>query len=166
MLLRTCRGRWLVHSSNGSRWPNSDILSWMQADRSCAPSRLPCRCHGTCARLSRRGAPVERSEPGRSPGLRLLDTPGDDQTQSTRRLTRDRKAIRSERSTTRTHRRHTMKNCFASTCWKGFHAGFVIAAMTVVAAGAAQAQSAAKTAADAAKKICAGKTITIVWEAG
>ena len=33
-------------------------------------------------------------------------------------------------------------------------------------AGSASAQSAAQRAADAAKKICAGKTITIVWEAG
>jgi multiple sugar transport system substrate-binding protein len=32
--------------------------------------------------------------------------------------------------------------------------------------GAASAQSAAQRAVDAAKKICAGKTITIVWEAG
>ena len=32
--------------------------------------------------------------------------------------------------------------------------------------GIASAQSAAKTAVDAAKKICSGKTITIVWEAG
>ena len=33
-------------------------------------------------------------------------------------------------------------------------------------AGLANAQSAAQRAVDAAKKICAGKTITIVWEAG
>ena len=33
-------------------------------------------------------------------------------------------------------------------------------------AGAASAQSAAQTAVEAAKKICSGKTITIVWEAG
>jgi multiple sugar transport system substrate-binding protein len=59
-----------------------------------------------------------------------------------------------------------MKNCFASMCWKGLRAGFVIAGMTLAWAGVAHAQSAAKTAADAAKKICAGKTITIVWEAG
>src|SRR5690242_1265963 len=59
-----------------------------------------------------------------------------------------------------------MKNCFARICCKGLRAGFVIAAMTLVSAGVAHAQSAAKTAADAAKKLCAGKTITIVWEAG
>jgi len=40
-------------------------------------------------------------------------------------------------------------------------------AITALAwAGAAGAQSAAQRAVDAAKKICAGKTITIVWEAG
>ena len=40
-------------------------------------------------------------------------------------------------------------------------------AITALAwSGAAGAQSAAQRAADAAKKICAGKTITIVWEAG
>src|SRR5215212_8489296 len=33
-------------------------------------------------------------------------------------------------------------------------------------AGLAHAQSAAQRAVDAAKKICAGKTINIVWEAG
>src|SRR3981189_1291594 len=46
------------------------------------------------------------------------------------------------------------------------YAGALIACMTLVWGGVAGAQSAAKTAADAAKKICAGKTITIVWEAG
>src|SRR5882757_2820997 len=48
----------------------------------------------------------------------------------------------------------------------GWLAGVLLAAVTLAAAGVASAQSAAKTAADAAKKICAGKTITIVWEAG
>ena len=37
---------------------------------------------------------------------------------------------------------------------------------SLAGSGAASAQSAAQRAADAAKKICAGKTITIVWEAG
>jgi len=41
-----------------------------------------------------------------------------------------------------------------------------LAAATLIWAGAASAQSAAQTAVDAAKKICAGKTVTIVWEAG
>ena len=42
-----------------------------------------------------------------------------------------------------------------------------IATTTALAwVGAASAQNAAKTAVDAAKKICSGKTITIVWEAG
>jgi multiple sugar transport system substrate-binding protein len=45
-------------------------------------------------------------------------------------------------------------------------AGVLVAAMTFAVSGVAGAQSAAKTAVDAAKKICAGKTITIVWEAG
>jgi len=39
-------------------------------------------------------------------------------------------------------------------------------AATLVWSSSAAAQSAAQRAADAAKKICAGKTITIVWEAG
>lgn len=42
----------------------------------------------------------------------------------------------------------------------------VLAAGALAWSGAASAQSAAQTAVDAAKKICAGKTITIVWEAG
>jgi multiple sugar transport system substrate-binding protein len=42
----------------------------------------------------------------------------------------------------------------------------VAAAATLAVSGAAYAQSAAQRAVDAAKKICAGKTITIVWEAG
>ena len=42
----------------------------------------------------------------------------------------------------------------------------IVAAVAVASAGVASAQSAAKTAVEAAKKICAGKTITIVWEAG
>ena len=42
----------------------------------------------------------------------------------------------------------------------------LLAAATAVWPEAASAQSAAQRAVDAAKKICAGKTITIVWEAG
>ena len=42
----------------------------------------------------------------------------------------------------------------------------ILAAAGLGFAGVAGAQSAAQTAVDAAKKICAGKTITIVWEAG
>jgi len=42
----------------------------------------------------------------------------------------------------------------------------ILAAATLIWAGTASAQSAAQTAVDAAKKICAGKTVTIVWEAG
>jgi multiple sugar transport system substrate-binding protein len=42
----------------------------------------------------------------------------------------------------------------------------VAAAATLAVSGAAHAQSAAQRAVDAAKKICAGRTITIVWEAG
>jgi multiple sugar transport system substrate-binding protein len=42
----------------------------------------------------------------------------------------------------------------------------LLAVATLVWSGGAAAQSAAQRAADAAKKICAGKTITIVWEAG
>ncbi len=42
----------------------------------------------------------------------------------------------------------------------------ILAAAALGFAGVAGAQSAAQTAVDAAKKICAGKTITIVWEAG
>jgi multiple sugar transport system substrate-binding protein len=41
-----------------------------------------------------------------------------------------------------------------------------LAVVGLAAPGAAHAQSAAQRAVDAAKKICAGKTITIVWEAG
>ncbi|HEX4986424.1 MAG TPA: extracellular solute-binding protein [Burkholderiales bacterium] len=41
-----------------------------------------------------------------------------------------------------------------------------IAASVLAWTGAANAQSAAQKAVEAAKKICAGKTITIVWEAG
>ncbi len=41
-----------------------------------------------------------------------------------------------------------------------------LALVALVWSGAAGAQSAAQRAVDAAKKICAGKTITIVWEAG
>jgi multiple sugar transport system substrate-binding protein len=41
-----------------------------------------------------------------------------------------------------------------------------LALAALAASGSAQAQSAAQRAVDAAKKICAGKTITIVWEAG
>src|SRR5215813_3144304 len=42
----------------------------------------------------------------------------------------------------------------------------LLAAASLAWAGAASAQSAAQIAVDAAKKICNGKTITIVWEAG
>ena len=42
----------------------------------------------------------------------------------------------------------------------------IVTASAIALSGAAAAQSAAKTAVEAAKKICAGKTITIVWEAG
>src|SRR5580765_7526108 len=42
----------------------------------------------------------------------------------------------------------------------------LLALVTLVWSGGAAAQSAAQRAVDAAKKICAGKTITIVWEAG
>ena len=55
-----------------------------------------------------------------------------------------------------------MKNRFTRLHWTGA----LLAAMTLASAGIVHAQSAAKTAVDAAKKICAGKTITIVWEAG
>jgi multiple sugar transport system substrate-binding protein len=51
----------------------------------------------------------------------------------------------------------------------GLHRGWLlsfVAASALAWAGAANAQSAAQTAVDAAKKICNGKTITIVWEAG
>ena len=41
-----------------------------------------------------------------------------------------------------------------------------IAVASIVFGGSAAAQSAAQRAVDAAKKICAGKTINIVWEAG
>ena len=41
-----------------------------------------------------------------------------------------------------------------------------LAVITLAWSGAAGAQSAAQRAVDAAKKICAGKTVTIVWEAG
>ena len=41
-----------------------------------------------------------------------------------------------------------------------------LAIAALVASGPVAAQSAAQRAVDAAKKICAGKTITIVWEAG
>src|SRR3954454_5075240 len=42
----------------------------------------------------------------------------------------------------------------------------LVAASALAWAGAASAQSAAQKAVEAAKKICNGKTITIVWEAG
>ena len=42
----------------------------------------------------------------------------------------------------------------------------IATAVAVASAGGAGAQNGAKTAVEAAKKICAGKTITIVWEAG
>ncbi len=42
----------------------------------------------------------------------------------------------------------------------------VLGVVTLVWSGDAAAQSAAQRAVDAAKKICAGKTVTIVWEAG
>jgi len=44
--------------------------------------------------------------------------------------------------------------------------GALFAVVALASSGVAYAQSAAKTAVEAAKKICAGKTITIVWEAG
>jgi multiple sugar transport system substrate-binding protein len=51
----------------------------------------------------------------------------------------------------------------------GLLKGLLLSIATVVAiasAGVAGAQNGAKTAVEAAKKICSGKTITIVWEAG
>jgi multiple sugar transport system substrate-binding protein len=42
----------------------------------------------------------------------------------------------------------------------------LFALLSLASAGLAQAQSAAQRAVDAAKKICTGKTVTIVWEAG
>jgi multiple sugar transport system substrate-binding protein len=42
----------------------------------------------------------------------------------------------------------------------------LLAVATLVWSGGTAAQSAAQRAVDAAKKICAGKTVTIVWEAG
>ena len=42
----------------------------------------------------------------------------------------------------------------------------LLAALALAWSGIASAASAAQTAVDAAKKICAGKTITVVWEAG
>src|SRR6266481_4182017 len=42
----------------------------------------------------------------------------------------------------------------------------IATAVAVASAGVAGAENGAKTAVEAAKKICAGKTITIVWEAG
>ena len=41
-----------------------------------------------------------------------------------------------------------------------------LATALVLSSGMANAQSAAQKAVDAAKKMCNGKTITIVWEAG
>src|SRR5262249_60505226 len=66
---------------------------------------------------------------------------------------------------TLTQRGDTMKNRLSSLR-AGWCAGALVAVVTLAATGAAYAQSAAKTAVDAAKKICSGKTITIVWEAG
>jgi multiple sugar transport system substrate-binding protein len=48
---------------------------------------------------------------------------------------------------------------------RGLLPALALAAL-LAASGSALAQSAAQRAVDAAKKICAGKTITIVWEAG
>ena len=42
----------------------------------------------------------------------------------------------------------------------------IVSVLALAWTGVAGAQSAAKTAVEAAKKICNGKTITIVWEAG
>ena len=42
----------------------------------------------------------------------------------------------------------------------------IVTATALAWTGVASAQNAAKTAVEAAKKICSGKTITIVWEAG
>jgi len=58
-----------------------------------------------------------------------------------------------------------MKNRFTGVRRAAWYVGVLFALLTL-ASGVTHAQSAAKTAADAAKKICAGKTITIVWEAG
>src|SRR5262245_36862644 len=67
-----------------------------------------------------------------------------------------------------TRRGDTMNNRFTSPSWTGRRAAALLAVTfaTLFSVGVAHAQSAAKTAVDAAKKICAGKTITIVWEAG
>jgi len=59
-----------------------------------------------------------------------------------------------------------MKNRSPGLRRPGWLAGVLVAAVTLAAAGVAGAQSAARTAADAAKKICAGKTIPTVWETG
>ena len=51
----------------------------------------------------------------------------------------------------------------------GLSRGLLLTIATATAfawTGVANAQNAAKTAVEAAKKICSGKTITIVWEAG
>ena len=52
----------------------------------------------------------------------------------------------------------------AAALWRALLPVIAVSAMAL--AGPALAQSAAQRAVDAAKKICAGKTITIVWEAG
>src|SRR5215510_7254473 len=92
-----------------------------------------------------------------------LDTRRRVKTQSNQSGSRSQELVRpvQERDTTDLGG-DTMKNRF--TRLPGTVA--LVAAITLASAGVVHAQSAAKTAADAAKKICAGKTITIVWEAG
>ena len=62
----------------------------------------------------------------------------------------------------------TMKETKVSFQFKKFQLSCATALATamLLATGAANAQSAAQRAVDAAKKMCNGKTITIVWEAG
>src|SRR5262245_48902427 len=92
-----------------------------------------------------------------------LDTRRRVKTQSNQSGSRSQELVRpvQERDTTDLGG-DTMKNRF--TRLPGTVA--LVAAITLASAGVVHAQSAAKTAADAAKKICAGKTTTIVWEAG
>src|SRR5882762_848376 len=95
-----------------------------------------------------------------------LDTHGRTKTQSiSSRALVATKSARFKRSTRLTQRGDTMKNRFTGVRRAAWYVGVLFALLTL-ASGVTHAQSAAKTAADAAKKICAGKTITIVWEAG
>ncbi|MGB7184887.1 MAG: sugar ABC transporter substrate-binding protein [Burkholderiaceae bacterium] len=55
---------------------------------------------------------------------------------------------------------------FSSSNARRFRSLATVATLTVASIGTAWAQSAAQTAVEAAKKICTGQTITIVWEAG